>query len=724
LLLIFLMMLLPVRGLDYSGWKKARYVEIENPYNALTDHQILINMNTRKLMDEGLMRPDCGDLRFSDLDGNPLPYWIESGCGTFDTKIWVRVPRIESGDNRIIAYYGNPLAESESDEVATMDRAVAFGGGNYDEFYAIASDGEYVYAAGYTLSTGFGGYDGLIVKFDQELNPVRSRAYGGSSYDGFYGAHSDGEYVYAVGYTYSEGSGGYDAIIVKFDRDLNVVAKKVMGGSSHDWFYEVTGDDQYLYAVGYTLSTGLGDYDAFIVKMDKDLNVLAMRALGSSTYEGFHYVTVSGDYVYAAGVTTSGFGNDDGLIAKFDKDLNLIASKVYGGTDYDFFYGIASMGGYIYVAGYVDSAGSGGHDGLIVKFDEELNLIGERAYGGALDDGFATLRPYKGYLYAVGFTDSEGSGARDSLVMKLDGDLNMVAVRRYGGSGNEWMSEIMGLDDYIYLGGFTDTIGSGAKDGMITRVYWLFNQVSIDPTFTFANSSLNYQPISLSTADSTLTLTVPPFAWADSLLTGRDAPLALARTFLRKIPDLTGHLGPELSEEEETRRIKTPDPGRMQCYISMRGFPYSHYYVTTLSDFRFNEDILSMLRGYIINVNWSNGIYRGPFLYVGGPDKIPFPWETYGVTFIKEGREYRALKYMGRTYRATHGYEDYAVVLVDCSTRDVRVAGITEYGTRAGLIWAVNYVESLGTDGLFLIRWVDGNRNGLVESFELTAVHH
>ncbi len=722
LLIITLIMVLPAGGSDYAGWEKARYVEIKNPYNKLIDHQILLTMNSKKLIDDGLMRPDCGDLRFADLDGNPLPYWIESGCGTFNTKVWIQVPEVMPGDNRILMHYGNPLAGSESDEVATMDRGIAYGGGNYDEFYAATTDGESIYMAGYTLSTGFGGYDGLIVKFDEKLNAVKAKIYGGSSWEGFYGAHSDGEYIYAVGYTYSEGAGGYDAFVVKFDKDLNVVAKKVIGGATHDWFYEITGDDQYLYAVGYTLSAGLGDYDAYIVKMDKDLNVLAVKALGSSTYDGFHYVTLSGDYIYAVGVTKNGFGNEDGLIVKFDRDLNLIAAKIYGGPSYDFFYGVAASGGYLYVAGWVDSAGSGGHDGLLVKFDRDLNLIDQRAYGGAADDGFATLRPYKGHIYVVGFTDSEGRGSRDSLVLKLDADLNLVASRRYGGAGNEWMNEIIGLDDYIYLGGFTDTMGSGAKDAMVTRIYWLLNQVSIDPEFTFENSSLTYQIISLSMTDSTLTLVTPALTASDSSLLVSDSSLSLSRTFLRKTPDLKGHLGPEVSEEEPRRRIKTPDPGRMQCVLSMNQFPRSHYYVTALSDFRFNEDILSMLRGYIINVNWSSGIYHGPFLYVGGPDKIPFRWERYGVTFIREGRKYTAMKYGGRVYRAAYGHEDYAVVLVDCSTRDVRVAGVTRYGTRAGLIWAVNHVRSLGYEGIFLVKWSDTNRNGLVESFELTII--
>ncbi len=104
---------------------------------------------------------------------------------------------------------------------------------------------------------------------------------------------------------------------------------------------------------------------------------------------------------------------------------------------------------------------------------------------------------------------------------------------------------------------------------MVTRIYWLLNQVSIDPEFTFENSSLTYQIISLSTTDSTLTLVTPALTASDSSLLVSDSPLSLSRTFLRKTLDLKGHLGPEVSEEESRRRIKTPDPGRMQCVLSM-----------------------------------------------------------------------------------------------------------------------------------------------------------
>ncbi|MEM0243273.1 MAG: DUF2341 domain-containing protein [Candidatus Aenigmatarchaeota archaeon] len=67
------------------------------------------------------MRNDCGDIRFTDSDGRNLNYWIESGCNSTNTKIWVKVPNITANSNKIIyLYYGNPNASSESNPHNTL----------------------------------------------------------------------------------------------------------------------------------------------------------------------------------------------------------------------------------------------------------------------------------------------------------------------------------------------------------------------------------------------------------------------------------------------------------------------------------------------------------------------------------------------------------------------------------------------------------------------------
>jgi hypothetical protein len=68
------------------------------------------------------MRLDCGDIRFTDSDGSTLlNYWIESGCNSANTKIWVKVPSIPASSTKTIyVYYGNPSAASASNATNTM----------------------------------------------------------------------------------------------------------------------------------------------------------------------------------------------------------------------------------------------------------------------------------------------------------------------------------------------------------------------------------------------------------------------------------------------------------------------------------------------------------------------------------------------------------------------------------------------------------------------------
>jgi hypothetical protein len=94
---------------------------VENSGNTLTDYQVLLTMDTASLISAGRMRSDCGDIRFMDSAGFEIPYWIESGINSGETRIWVKVPSIPSSENTTIyMYYGNPSLSSTSDGNATF----------------------------------------------------------------------------------------------------------------------------------------------------------------------------------------------------------------------------------------------------------------------------------------------------------------------------------------------------------------------------------------------------------------------------------------------------------------------------------------------------------------------------------------------------------------------------------------------------------------------------
>jgi hypothetical protein len=107
-----------------TSWLYRRPITINNTLNSntLTDYQVLITLDTRTLISQGKMRSDCGDIRFANSTDYLLNYWIESGCNTTSTKIWVKVPNIPaSSSTTIYVYYGNQNATSLSNGYATFD---------------------------------------------------------------------------------------------------------------------------------------------------------------------------------------------------------------------------------------------------------------------------------------------------------------------------------------------------------------------------------------------------------------------------------------------------------------------------------------------------------------------------------------------------------------------------------------------------------------------------
>jgi hypothetical protein len=101
-------------------------ITINNPNSYdLTDFQVSIIVDTASLISAGKMQSSCNDIRFADESGNALPYWVEAGCNTASTMIWVKVPFIPaSSSTTIYMYYGDPSAASESDPSGVFIRII------------------------------------------------------------------------------------------------------------------------------------------------------------------------------------------------------------------------------------------------------------------------------------------------------------------------------------------------------------------------------------------------------------------------------------------------------------------------------------------------------------------------------------------------------------------------------------------------------------------------
>ena len=103
-----------------TNWNYRKPITISNTGSTLTDHQVLVTVDTLALA--GNIQVGCADIRFTDNGGIiPLSYWIESGPNTTSTKIWVKISSIANGNNTIYLYYGNSGAPSASNGTNTFN---------------------------------------------------------------------------------------------------------------------------------------------------------------------------------------------------------------------------------------------------------------------------------------------------------------------------------------------------------------------------------------------------------------------------------------------------------------------------------------------------------------------------------------------------------------------------------------------------------------------------
>ncbi|MCD6229175.1 MAG: DUF2341 domain-containing protein, partial [Candidatus Diapherotrites archaeon] len=89
---------------DYNGneFPYRKPITLSNAGSILSDYQVQVDSDTSSLISSNKMQADCDDLRFVYRDGSDyfqLPHWVESGCNTSGTKVWVKVPSVPNGDS-------------------------------------------------------------------------------------------------------------------------------------------------------------------------------------------------------------------------------------------------------------------------------------------------------------------------------------------------------------------------------------------------------------------------------------------------------------------------------------------------------------------------------------------------------------------------------------------------------------------------------------------------
>lgn len=275
------------------------------------------------------------------------------------------------------------------------------------------------------------------------IEKIYNKGYNSSFFDVVY---DDGAYI-AVG-SYEEDEEGYEqsarkALIVKYDKEGNVVFDKVFGSLDNSKFLDVVVvDDGYLVvgqSVYDSMSIGLSkDGGAFLIKYSKFGKEIWRRNFGNNKESVYNSVLVEGDYIYAVGMESNGVA----LISRYSSDGNLLDSSFYNNTDSLGFTSIIKDD-YIYVSGASENG-----NGLIVKYNEGCNAINSAKYE-KLNSRFNRIMFDSNNDIVVIGSENKGTDY-DGLLVKYSKDLGLIKAISYGEDSDDYFTDVI-LEDKNYL---------------------------------------------------------------------------------------------------------------------------------------------------------------------------------------------------------------------------------------------------------------------------------
>lgn len=392
--------------------------------------------------------------------------------------------------------------------IATLGGASAEDGNGI----ALSSSGD-IYITGSTGSQGAGGNDLLVAKYNNSGALQWQRTLGGSAAELSGGIALDSSNnVYIGGETSSQGAGSNDLLIAKYNSSGTIQFQRSLGGTASETAYAIAVDSSSnLYAAGSTSSQGAGVADILITKYNSSGTLQWQRSLGSAITEIARGVAVdSSANVYLVGYDTDIF---DIVIAKYNTSGTLQWQRRLGDNtnpNAQYGYGIqVDSSANVYICG------AASNDAIVAKYNTSGTLLWQRTLSGtSFDDAYSVAVDSSSNVYVCGRTISQGAGNYDVLLAKYNSSGAIQWQRVLGGTAADAGRNIAvdSAGSYIYIVGQTSSAGQGSSDVLIAKL-------PADGSLTGTYGSFTYQASTLTDAAGALTSATPTLTAGTRTLT-------------------------------------------------------------------------------------------------------------------------------------------------------------------------------------------------------------
>jgi hypothetical protein len=400
-----------------------------------------------------------------------------------------------------ILFIGIHFCSLSQDETADI---YTYGGQSFEEGRSIIQTDDGGYAILGTSGSIGSNTQMLLVKLDINLECMWSSLYGGSGVEkGMSLCESENGNIVLCGYHTNSATGDYDAFLIKVDSDGNVLWSKSVGGSDWDFAYKIVPYNGGYLIAGETYSTDGDESDAVIWYLNESGEILFQWNWDNGANERWDDIDILEDL----SIITTGSSGETLIIRKWNLEggeewtyTKTEANKILKGT------GLDEDEGILFFTGQKDM------NGLSSAFQGKLDLNGvELAIQTSnLASSFYFAEPilFEGSIVIPGMNMNFGAGGQDASVFMWTSNYVFIGAPTFGGSDNEIMYDgiINGEGNIICVGSYR-SFSEGIEQIGVIKLSAVYGGDYIK-TFDYTGDCVSYLTTeSLSQFDSCGTVT-------------------------------------------------------------------------------------------------------------------------------------------------------------------------------------------------------------------------
>ena len=346
-----------------------------------------------------------------------------------------------------------------------------YGGTKNDEAYSILIDNEKMFICGFTKSfgTSMNWYllnvnSGGKVIWEKDIKAFNRGAT----------AHAiiktnDNNYL-VVGGTYKNDTYKSQNRIMKFDKKGNIIWNKYYGYFGWDEAVDVTNADNNSFIFVFTDDTN-ENTRCGIFKINSKGNLIWEQSIGEyGDYSPRDIIKINDSEYLISGKVSISKKTTKAFIAKISNKGDILFSKTIGDRNkITSANSIAkTKNGRFIITGYTENKESRIKDVWLAKIKPNGELLKNiNLPEGGNQTALSIAKTFDNNFVLAGYT-SNSSGIKDGLIIKIDDDLNVLWEQTYGNTSNDIFRSITATKKYIIATGYT-TSATNNKDIWIVK---------------------------------------------------------------------------------------------------------------------------------------------------------------------------------------------------------------------------------------------------------------